>query len=144
MCPCIPSSMLPRLNACIWQNIQLASLCCHREAPIAKVSGASPLWRNHTRADGRFRRTGGAKDFALPRLDHPFKYLTALAGFRISHAQSRYLVAQFSIPIGERWTQLQCTMRYEAQTTPFEEGSQFHGTGHCLERLDIPFLAHYT
>src|SRR5919198_3546248 len=85
-------SMIPRIRSSREDTLT-------RESPIVVIGGARPLGRHHARPDRVLGRAGGAEDLALPRLDHTFQDLAALARLRVGPAHARHAEAPLGVEL---------------------------------------------
>src|SRR6185437_13186486 len=110
---------------------------CPGEPAVVVIGGAGAFRRHHAGADRGLWRARGAEYLALPRLEHAFEYLAALAGLGVGYPDAGYL-EQFLRVVGrEVVAKLERGVRDEAEAAPLEVRPQLHGLADRLERDDV-------
>src|SRR6185312_3541649 len=91
--PAFPERYLPRTHSCRGADV------CNGLASEVMVGSAGAFGGDHERAERTFGRAGGSKYLALPGLEDPLQYFTALAGFWIGDADAADVKAHFGVEI---------------------------------------------
>src|SRR5690242_9409939 len=87
-------------------------------------------------------RTGGAKDLALPRLDHALQDLAALTGLRVRDTYTGDVESQLRVEVSVGVRELERALRDEAEPTPLEVRPQLKDLGQRFERPQVSLPRH--